>query len=137
VAEETFTPKVVLALVVKDGKFLLIRRKLPMFKLEWAFPGGVTEAQETEEEAVVREAKEEVGVDIKVIRKLLERKHPNTLVQVAYFYCVLKGNQKPLIGEGYEISEIAWVPASEVLDKFTSDVAPEIQKFIHSKGHYR
>lgn len=107
-----------------------------MFKLEWAFPGGVTEDQETEEEAMVREAREEVGVDVKVIRKLLERKHPNTLVQVAYFYCEPKNNKKPAIGEKYEISEVAWVPAGEVLDKFTSDVAPEIQKFIHSQGRH-
>ena len=134
-AEETFTPEVVLALIVKDGKFLLIERKISMLGLHWAFPGGVNQKGETDEEAVVREAKEEVGLEVKVVKKLLERKHPDTLVQVAYFHCELKGNQKPLIGEDYEISEVAWVPAGEVLDKFTSDVAPEIQNFIRSQGH--
>jgi ADP-ribose pyrophosphatase YjhB (NUDIX family) len=134
VAEETFTPKVVLALIVKKGKFLLIRRKLPAFKVNWAFPGGVTEENEAEGKAVVREAKEEVGIDVKVVKKLLERKHPNTLVRIAYFHCIPASDKKPEIGEKYEIAEVEWVPSGEVLDRFTSDVAPEIQKFILSQG---
>jgi len=129
---ETFKPKVVLALIEKSGKFLLIRRKVKLLKLEWAFPGGVTHEGETDEEAVTREAKEEVGIDVKPVKKLLERKHPDTFVQVAYFHCTPKGNQNPEIGEAYEISEVAWVPAKEVLEKFTSDVDPIIQKFILS-----
>ena len=133
-AEETFTPKVVLALIVKDGKLLLIRRKLPSFKVEWAFPGGVTERNESEEEAVVREAREEVGLDVKVVKKLLERKHPNTLVRIAYFHCIPLSDKKPEIGEKYEITEVEWVSAGEVLDRFTSDVAPEIQRFILSQA---
>lgn len=125
-------PKVVLAMIVQDGKFLLIRRKVRLLKLEWAFPGGVIEDAETDEAAVIREAREEVGLKVEVKRKVLERKHPDTLVTVAYFHCVLKGKQIPKIGEPYEISEIAWVPATEVLIKFTSDVAPEIRNFVLS-----
>lgn len=129
--ETTFQPKkVVLALIVHNGKFLLIRRKLPSFKVEWAFPGGIIEGDETEEQAVVREVKEEVCLDIKVIERLLERKHPNTFVQIVYFHCVPTGSLETAIGESYEIAEIAWVDAGEVLTKFTSDVAPLIQKFI-------
>lgn len=132
VSEETYKPKVVLALIEKDRKFLLIRRKVKLLKLEWGFPGGVTKKRETEGDGVVREAKEEIGLDVKVIKKLLERKHPDTFVQVVYFHCEPEDNTKPKIGETYEISEVAWVPAGEVLDKFTSDVDPEIQKFISS-----
>ncbi|MCJ7805290.1 NUDIX hydrolase [Patescibacteria group bacterium] len=132
--KRVFKPKVVLALIVKDGKFLLIRRKVRLLKLEWAFPGGVIEDDETDEQAVIREAKEEVGLDVKVVKKLLERKHPDTFVEVAYFDCTPKANQTPKNGETYEIAEIAWVPAGEVLNKFTSDVAPEIRKFILSKA---
>lgn len=130
--ETKFKPKVVLALIEKDGKFLLIRRKVKVLKLEWAFPGGVTKRDESEKEGVVREAKEEVDLEVKVIKKLLERKHPDTFVQVAYFHCEPANNNRPTIKETYEISEVAWVPASEVFDKFTSDVDPKIQKFISS-----
>ncbi|MGA2910282.1 MAG: NUDIX hydrolase [Candidatus Microgenomates bacterium] len=132
--EPTFHPKkVVLALISDKGKFLLIRRKLPSFKVEWAFPGGIIEGEETEEQAVVREVKEEVCLDVEVVKRLLERKHPNTFVQVVYFDCKLKGSPVAAIGEAYEIAEIEWVDAKEVLNKFTSDVDPLIQKFILSR----
>jgi 8-oxo-dGTP diphosphatase len=132
--ETTFHPrKVVLALISDKGKFLLIRRKTPSFKVEWAFPGGIVEGDETEEQAVVREAKEEVCLDVKVVKKLLERKHPNTLVQIVYFHCKPVGRLEASIGEDYEIAEVAWVEAPEVLNKFTSDVDPLIQKFVLSQ----
>ncbi|MFZ5932509.1 MAG: NUDIX hydrolase [Patescibacteria group bacterium] len=133
--EKAFIPKVVLALIIKNGKFLLIKRKVKLFRLEWAFPGGITHRGETEGEAVIREAKEEVGLDVKVVKKIFERKHPDTLVQVAYFHCLPISGKKPEIGEKYEISEVKWVEAGEVLERFTSDVAPEIQKFILAQGH--
>jgi len=132
VVDEPFRPKVVLGLITKNGNFLLIRREPVSLKVSWAFPGGVNHQGETDEEAVIREVKQEVGLDVEVKEKLLERKHPNTLVPIAYFHCLAKGNQKPKIGEPYEIAEVAWVPAEEVLNKFTSDVDSKIKKFILS-----
>lgn len=123
--------KVVLGLIKKDGSFLLIKRRKPHLHLEWAFPGGIPKLGETDEQAVVREVKEEVAIDVRVVGKLLERKHPDTFVTVAYFNCEMMDiNQQPQIGEEYEISEIAWIPRQEVLDHFTSDVHPLIREFI-------
>jgi len=130
--EDKFKAKVVLALIVKNGKFLLIRRKVPSMKVEWTFPGGVTRKGETDEEAVIREADEEVNLNVTVQKKLLERKHPNTLVPITYFHCTLKDSQAPKIGQPHEIAEIEWVKADEVINRFTSDTDPIIQKFISS-----
>lgn len=130
--------KVVLSLIVRDGNFLLIRRKKPHLHLEWAFPGGVVNERESDEDAVVRETKEEVKLDVEVVTKLFERQHPNTLVPVVYFHCrETSDNQKAGIGEEYEISEIDWVPAAEVLERFTSDVHPVIAEFVlsYAKGN--
>lgn len=129
--ETEFRPKVVLALIPKEATFLLINRRHPHLGLTWAFPGGMTKEGESEEEAVVREAREEVGVDVEVKQKLLERKHPNTYVEIAYFCCILADPlQQPQILEKNEIKQLEWVPATEVLSKFTSDIHPLIQKFI-------
>lgn len=125
--------KVVLALIENNGELLLINRLNPHLKLTWAFPGGVMEGEESEEEAVVREAREEVGLDIKVEKKLPERKHPNTLVEISYFECKLNSsNDTAIIGEPNEIKEVKWVPANEVLNYFTSDVHTTIKIYLSS-----
>lgn len=136
--EEAFKPKVVLALIVKDGKFLLIRRKVHLInEVRWVFPGGTVGEAENEEQATVRHARSEAKIDVAIKEKLLERIHPDTSVKVNYFYCEPKGNRKPQIGEPHEIAEVAWVPASEVLEKFTSDVHPKIQEFVLSQVRSR
>ena len=57
-------PKVaVAALAVKDGKILLVKRKYPPSAGKWSLPGGHVELGERLEEAVLRELKEETGVD--------------------------------------------------------------------------
>lgn len=48
----------------KDIKTLLIQRKNPPFKNEWAFPGGFIEPDETLEESAVRELREETSVEL-------------------------------------------------------------------------
>lgn len=124
--------KIVLGLIEKDGNFLLIRRRVPSLHVEWAFPGGKIKEGETEEKALVREIREEVGLDVEVVRQLLERKHPNTLVQTVYFHCRSLSDEEPKTEEEYEIAEIEWVRAEEVLKRFTSDVHPIIREFVLS-----
>lgn len=58
------------ALIVFEGKLVLIRRGNPPFKNHFALPGGFVEVGETVEAAVVREAKEETGLDIEIIKLL-------------------------------------------------------------------
>jgi 8-oxo-dGTP diphosphatase len=58
------------ALIVFEGKLVLIRRRNPPFKGHFALPGGFVEVGETVEAAVVREAKEETGLDIEIIKLL-------------------------------------------------------------------
>ena len=58
------------ALIIFEGKLVLIRRRNPPFKDSFALPGGFVEVGETVEEAVIREAKEETGLDIKIIKLL-------------------------------------------------------------------
>ena len=97
--------KVVLALIERDGQFILINRLHPHLKLTWAFPGGKIEG-------------EEVRMDVK---------------EVVYLYCQpLDPKQEPGIGEDYEIKEIKWVSTNEVLNYFTSDVHPTIKTFLES-----
>ena len=58
---------VVAALVKKEGRALLCQRKEDdAFGLLWEFPGGKIEIQESKEQALKRELKEELDIDIEI-----------------------------------------------------------------------
>src|SRR3989344_7255961 len=57
------TIDVTAAIIEKNGKFLIARRKKGKhLEYKWEFPGGKVEQQETSEECLVRELKEEFGI---------------------------------------------------------------------------
>ena len=60
-------PKVaVIALVLHQGKVLLIQRAVDPAKGKWSLPGGYMDAGEMPEEALQRELQEEVGLRVKI-----------------------------------------------------------------------
>jgi len=54
------------AIIVDRGRVLVVRRATEPLKGEWSIPGGVLELGETLRTGVIREAKEETGLDIEV-----------------------------------------------------------------------
>lgn len=61
VADESERP-VAAAVVVDNGRLLLVRRRIAEGDLSWQFPAGKVEPGESREAAAVREAHEETGV---------------------------------------------------------------------------
>lgn len=72
---------IVVALIVNEaGEILLARRNQPDFPdvhNKWEFPGGGLEFGEEPEEALLREIKEETGLDVKIVR-ILPKAYTNT-----------------------------------------------------------
>ncbi|MDI6889152.1 MAG: NUDIX hydrolase [Methanocellales archaeon] len=56
------------AIVLLNGKVVLIKRKNPPFENCYALPGGFVEKGETVEQALVREVKEETGLDVDIVK---------------------------------------------------------------------
>lgn len=54
-------------LIEMDGGVVLIRRHNPPHRGRWTLPSGFIEADESAEEAAIREAKEETGLDVEII----------------------------------------------------------------------
>jgi ADP-ribose pyrophosphatase YjhB (NUDIX family) len=55
------------AIVWKEDRLLLIRLAHPPRQGEWSIPGGRQEAGETVHQAVLREIREEAGIEIEII----------------------------------------------------------------------
>ena len=89
-----------------DGKILLIKRTKPDV-VYWVIPGGGVEKGETEEQAIIRECKEELGVDIKVKELFLEidSKKPEIKGQKEYFYLCEVIDGKVGVGKGPEFQK--------------------------------
>jgi 8-oxo-dGTP diphosphatase len=56
--------------IIHMGKIVLIRRNNPPFQGHFALPGGFVEVGETVEAAAIREAKEETGLDVRLLKLL-------------------------------------------------------------------
>lgn len=54
------------ALVLRNGKVLLVRRTIEPFRGYWDIPGGFCEVDEHPTEAAIREAREETGLEIEL-----------------------------------------------------------------------
>ena len=108
----------VVAGVIKDekGKILITRRNLKKAQGGlWEFPGGKIEPNETREDAIVREIKEELDIDIQVEKYLSERvfNYPEKDINLIALECKkINGDIKLLEHEDYK-----WVENSE-LDNF-------------------
>ncbi len=69
-----------------QDEILLIKRNTIPFKSFWALPGGRAEPGETVEQTIVREVKEETGLDVVVVRKIGEYHELGTQDNVNYDY---------------------------------------------------
>ncbi|PVX26742.1 MAG: NUDIX hydrolase [Candidatus Bathyarchaeum sp.] len=56
------------AVIVECGRVVLVKRGAEPSLGKWSFPGGVVELGEKVRDAVVRETKEETGLDVELIR---------------------------------------------------------------------
>lgn len=70
------------AVIVSDGRLLLLQRSAAPFRGSWNLPAGYVEADESPYHAVIREVAEEVGLHVEVER----------LLEVYYFEDDPRGN---------------------------------------------
>jgi 8-oxo-dGTP diphosphatase len=125
----TEKPPLSMAVVVSEGKLLMIRRREREGDLLWALPGGAIETGETPEEAAVRETVEETGLVVAAMKVLGERVHPKTHRTMSYTACeVLQGEAK--VADADELDAVAWVTLDEIPDKVPYGLFGPVQEYL-------
>ena len=100
---------VVGAAIVRAGRVLAARRSAPAAVAgRWEFPGGKVEPGESETDALVRECREELGVEIRV-GELLGTVAQDSFVLRVYRAALLAGEPLPL----QDHDELRWLAADE------------------------
>lgn len=113
------------AVVVRDGRALLVKRAREPFLGWWDVPGGYLEYGEHPEDAARRELKEETGLDIRIVRLLgvyVSRYGPTEqrTLDLIYLAEVAGGEERP----ADDASEIRWFAPGELPAEVAFDSGP-------------
>ncbi len=117
------TRKLVVAglIIGDDGRVLITQRRADQpLPLQWEFPGGKVEAGESPVEALTRELREEIGVEVAVGRiwDVLFHAYPDfDLVMLVYACRITDGEPRPV-----EVADLAWMATTALPGDF--DILP-------------
>ena len=130
------TIKVVSAVICdsleKPTKFFATARGYGEFKGQWEFPGGKIEANETSQQALIREIQEELDVKIKVgeLIDTIEYDYSTFHLSMDCFWCIVVGGEI-ILKEAEaakwlnkdEVYSVDWLPAdSALIDKIQNSL---------------
>src|SRR5919205_712155 len=121
------TPKLMVDVVVpsEEGRILLIRRGSDPYEGQWALPGGFVEVGETLETAAAREAEEETGLTVEIVRLVGVYSDPDRDPRGHNVSCAFLARVRE--GEPSAASDAAEV---SFLDPSTVELAFDHQKII-------
>lgn len=126
------TINVVAAVIFKDDKVFATQRGYGEFKDGWEFPGGKVESGESPEDALRREIREELEVDINVgdLIETIEYDYPAFHLSMKCFACTIAGGSPHLLEHeaakwltAMLLGSVDWLPADVTL-------IPKIEKML-------
>jgi 8-oxo-dGTP pyrophosphatase MutT (NUDIX family) len=103
------------AIIPRDGRMLVIRRSRSVVApLTYCFPGGGIEDGESEEAALVREVREEIGATVRPLRRLWQCVTA-WKVQLAWWLAEMDSRGVPVANPA-EVESIHWVTPREMAE---------------------
>ncbi len=105
--------EVAAGLVFRGGKLLITRRHAEAHQGGlWEFPGGKRELRETMAACLIRELREELGIEVEVGRILESVSHayPEKAVRIEFFLCRWRRNEPQTLG----CAAFKWITAAEL-----------------------
>ncbi|MEI5135171.1 NUDIX hydrolase [Streptomyces libani] len=122
-------PGIAAAIIVHEGRVLMVRRRISEGKLSWQFPAGEVEPGETREDAAVRETKEETGLNVSAVKLLGERVHPATGRLMSYTACVVLSGTAH-VADTEELAELAWVAHDQIPEYVPYGLFGPVQEYL-------
>ena len=110
----------------------MIRRKNPPYG--WALPGGFVDYGETLEAAAMREAKEETGLDVRLLRQFHSYSDPRRDPRQHTISTVFLAEAAGRAMAGDDASEVGVFSADDLPDEVAFDHRQIIEDYI--KGRY-
>jgi ADP-ribose pyrophosphatase len=109
------------AVIVQNGKLVLVKRGVEPGKGKWSIPGGAVELGEGVRDTAIREAKEECGLDIELVDNrpmdVIDNMIAGEDERLRYHYVLLQFLARPkggTIRPASDVTEVRWVPLKEV-----------------------
>ncbi len=132
-------PVSVKAVITRNKKFLMIKKK-KNGKIDFSFPGGLVEKTESLEDALKREVKEEIGLEIEPLRVIhaTKYKHPSGSENVGiYFLCKPKSGKIKLGREkDQKFLKAVWVDEKDDIPKWAKDLIIKFKYLLKDYGAY-
>jgi 8-oxo-dGTP diphosphatase len=104
------------AIIINPFDQVLVTQRSPLMPLplKWEFPGGKIEENETAEESLIREIKEELNIEIEITGSLSPNDHqyPDKLIRLIPFICRQIGGEIVL----KEHADYKWLDVKDLLD---------------------
>jgi 8-oxo-dGTP diphosphatase len=121
------------AVVLRQGRVLLVRRGGPPAAGRWSLPGGLVDVGETTVDAIRREVEEECGIKIRVVEVagVIDRIVRDADGRVRYHYVLvdyLAGAESDAVAAGSDAAECRWVEVARVGEL---DVTEGLVDMIH------
>ena len=107
------------AVILSEGKVLIVKRKYDPLAGQWSLPGGGVELGETLEDSIVREMLEETGLEIEVgpVIEVFDRITRDEQGEVRYHFVLVDYLCWPVGGElcaGSDVADARFVDPSEL-----------------------
>jgi 8-oxo-dGTP diphosphatase len=122
-------PPIAAAVIVDDGRVLLVRRRVKEGALSWQFPAGEVEPGESNENAAARETLEETDLTVRPAKFLGERVHPNTGRTMVYVACDFVSGTARVADED-ELAEVAWCDRATLTDHVPYPFYGPVQDYL-------
>lgn len=126
------------AIIINNKKILLTQRGYGEYKDKWEFPGGKIEENETKEETIIREIKEELDATIKVEKFLTKVEYDYTSFYLKMNVFIASLTSSHLLFKEHE--SYKWIDISELndldaLDLLPADrlIIPYLKDYLNSK----